>query len=145
LAATVAVAAGVFVHELDTGTCGRTVEPGLDVVAALGHHLRDQADPGPPPRPSGHRRRRSTAAATNPRRPTTWITFRLNERATSPSSRSHATLSAAGPTRRALHPVRVGALEGSHRRRHRLTVAQRSAGGLGGLQQGVAVQPVEYA
>ena len=45
--------------------------------------------------------------------------------------------------RRALHPVRVGALEGSQIDDvTALTVAQRSAGGLGGLQQGVAVQPV---
>ena len=59
----------VLVHELDAGTCRRTVEPGLDVVAALGHHLRHQADPGPcllDPAAIGGRR--STAAATNPRR-----------------------------------------------------------------------------
>ena len=44
---------------------------------------------------------------------------------------------------RSLHPVRVGALEGSQIDDiAALTVAQRGAGGFGGLEQRVAVQPV---
>ena len=35
------------IEELDAGARRRSVEPGLDLVAALRHHLRDHADPGP--------------------------------------------------------------------------------------------------